>query len=144
VQYKALSSPPSLPTLHAYIQTYLPTSPPSGLRNGPTYVALALWLNGPPCKWSGVEEWSHPSRLIGAPISAITTIFTSDALPDTTLPIWCKAHFNFTIMHIVQVYASIWWSESSQSTRHHTNSPSEKVNLPTRQLRHSNDRCKPS
>jgi len=25
------------------------------LRNGPTYVALALWLNGPPCKWSGVE-----------------------------------------------------------------------------------------
>jgi len=27
----------------------------SGLRNGPTYVALALWLNGLPCKWSGVE-----------------------------------------------------------------------------------------
>jgi len=25
--------------------------------NGPTYVALALWLNGPPCKWSG-GEWS--------------------------------------------------------------------------------------
>ena len=31
------------------------TSRHSGLRNGPTYVALALWLNGPPCKWSGVE-----------------------------------------------------------------------------------------
>jgi len=42
----------SLPTHHAYIQTH----PPSGLRNGPTYVALGLWLNGPPCKWSGVEE----------------------------------------------------------------------------------------
>jgi len=27
----------------------------SGLCNGPTYVALALWLNSPPCKWSGVE-----------------------------------------------------------------------------------------
>ena len=37
------------------IHTDIPTSPPSGLRNGPTYVALALWLNGPPCKWSGVE-----------------------------------------------------------------------------------------
>jgi len=49
IQYKALSP---LPTHYAYIQTHLP---PSGLRNGPTYVALALWLNGPPCKWSGVE-----------------------------------------------------------------------------------------
>jgi len=29
----------------------------------------------------------HPSRLIGAPISTIPTIFTPDALPDTTLPI---------------------------------------------------------
>jgi len=47
-----------LPTHHAYIQTH----PPSGLRNGPTYVALALWLNGPPCKWSGVE-WSGKSQL---------------------------------------------------------------------------------
>jgi len=28
----------------------------SVLRNGPTYVALALWLNSPPCKWSGVES----------------------------------------------------------------------------------------
>jgi len=45
-----LSLPPSLPTHHAYIQT-----PPSELRNGPTYMALALWLNGPPCKWSGVR-----------------------------------------------------------------------------------------
>jgi len=41
----------SLPTHHAYIQTH----PPLGLRNGPTYVALALWPNGPPCKWSGVD-----------------------------------------------------------------------------------------
>jgi len=31
---------------------------------------------------------SHPSRLIGAPISATPTIFTPDALPDTTLPIY--------------------------------------------------------
>jgi len=54
---KPFPPPPSLPTLQAYIQTYLPTSPSSGLHNGPTYVALALWLNGPPCKWSGVE-WS--------------------------------------------------------------------------------------
>jgi len=30
----------------------------------------------------------HPSKLIGAPISAIPTIFTQDALPDTTLPIY--------------------------------------------------------
>jgi len=44
IQYKALSY---LPTHHAYIQTH----PPLGLCNGPTYVALALWLNGPPCKW---------------------------------------------------------------------------------------------
>jgi len=29
-----------------------------------------------------------PSRLIGAPTSTISTIFTSDALPDTTLPIY--------------------------------------------------------
>jgi len=29
-----------------------------------------------------------PSRLIGAPTSAITTIFTQDALPYTTLPIY--------------------------------------------------------
>jgi len=41
----------SLPTQHAYIQTH----PPLGLRNGPIYVTLALWLNGPPCKWSGVN-----------------------------------------------------------------------------------------
>ena len=30
----------------------------------------------------------HPSRLIGAPISVIPTIFMSDALPGTTLPIY--------------------------------------------------------
>ena len=30
----------------------------------------------------------HPSRLIGALISAIPTIFTPDAIPDTTLPIY--------------------------------------------------------
>jgi len=30
----------------------------------------------------------HPSRLIGALISAIPTIFTPDALPGTTLPIY--------------------------------------------------------
>jgi len=30
----------------------------------------------------------HPSRLIDAPISAIPTIFTPDALPGTTLPIY--------------------------------------------------------
>jgi len=29
-----------------------------------------------------------PSRLIGAPTSAILTIFTQDALPYTTLPIY--------------------------------------------------------
>jgi len=29
-----------------------------------------------------------PSRLIGAPTSTIPTIFTLDALPDTTLPIY--------------------------------------------------------
>ena len=42
-----------LPYLHI-THTYRHTHPP-GLRNGPTYVALALWLNGPPCNWSGVE-----------------------------------------------------------------------------------------
>jgi len=42
----------SLPTHHAYIQTH----PPLGLCNGPTYVALALWPNSPPCKWSGVLD----------------------------------------------------------------------------------------
>jgi len=31
---------------------------------------------------------SHPSRLTGAPISAIPTIFTLDALPGTILPIY--------------------------------------------------------
>jgi len=31
------------------------------LRNGPTYVALVLWLNGPPCKWSGVE-WKGQNK----------------------------------------------------------------------------------
>jgi len=41
-------------TLHI-THTYRHTHTHSGLRNGPTYVALALWLNGPPCKWSGVE-----------------------------------------------------------------------------------------
>jgi len=30
----------------------------------------------------------HPSRQIGAPTSTIPTIFTPDALPDTTLPIY--------------------------------------------------------
>jgi len=30
----------------------------------------------------------HPSRLVGAPTSTIPTIFTPDALPDTTLPIY--------------------------------------------------------
>jgi len=40
------------PTYTSRIHTDTPT--PSGLRNGPTYVVLALWLNGPPCKWSGV------------------------------------------------------------------------------------------
>ena len=30
----------------------------------------------------------HPSRLIGAPTSAILTIFTQDALPYTTLPFY--------------------------------------------------------
>jgi len=55
-KYNTKPSPPPLflSTHHAYIQTY-PPLPPSGLCNGPTYVALALWLNGPPCKWSGVE-----------------------------------------------------------------------------------------
>jgi len=48
----------SLPTHHTYIQTH---PRPSGLRNGPTYVALALWLNVPPCKWSGVK-WSGDSQ----------------------------------------------------------------------------------
>ena len=37
--------------MHTY--EHLHTHRHSGLRNGPTYVALALWLNGPPCKWSG-------------------------------------------------------------------------------------------
>jgi len=34
-------------------------------------------------RWTAI-----PYRLIGAPISAIPTIFTPDALPDTTLPIY--------------------------------------------------------
>jgi len=42
-----------LPTHHAHTQTHTHTH--SGLHNGPTYVALVLWLNSPPCKWS---EWS--------------------------------------------------------------------------------------
>jgi len=44
------------------MHTYRHTHTHSGLRNGPTYVALALWLNGPPCKWSGVE-WRGPVLL---------------------------------------------------------------------------------
>jgi len=41
---------------HLHItHTYRHTHTHSGLCNGPTYVALALWLNSPPCKWSGVE-----------------------------------------------------------------------------------------
>ena len=42
--------------------TYRHTHTHSRLCNGPTYVALALWLNGPPCKWSGVE-WETPGAL---------------------------------------------------------------------------------
>ena len=38
----------------------------SGLHNGLTYVALALWLNGPPCKWGGVE-WDTLQIFWGAP-----------------------------------------------------------------------------
>jgi len=63
----SLLPPSSLPTHHAYIQTHPP--PPSGLRSGPTYVALALWHNGPPCKWSGVE-WTADSSGTGWPLSA--------------------------------------------------------------------------
>ena len=49
------SPPPPLPYLHiTHTYRHIHLSP-SGLRNGPTYVALAPWLNGPPCKWSGVE-----------------------------------------------------------------------------------------
>ena len=50
-----------LPTYHAHTQTHTHTH--SGLRNGPTYMALALWLS-PPCKWSGVEwvcDWTGPA-----------------------------------------------------------------------------------
>jgi len=46
-----------LPTHHAHTHTHTHT----GLRNGPTYLALALWLNSPPCKWSGVE-WEFFTR----------------------------------------------------------------------------------
>jgi len=44
-----------LPTHHAHTQTHTHTHTHSWLRNGPTYMALVLWLNSPPCKWSGVE-----------------------------------------------------------------------------------------
>ena len=46
-------------------RTHTHTHPliPLGLRNGPTYAALALWLNGPPCKWSGVEPTVAPWRV---------------------------------------------------------------------------------
>jgi len=54
-KYNTKPSSPLFPTYTSRIHTDIPTSPPSGLRKGPTYVALALWLNGQPCKWSGVE-----------------------------------------------------------------------------------------
>jgi len=58
----AKANEPCLPT---HTDTHTHTH--SGLRNGPTYVALALWLNIPPCKWSGVEDlavvWG--SKLVG-------------------------------------------------------------------------------
>jgi len=34
------------------------------LCNGPTYMALALWLNSPPCKWSGVEPYGITDFLL--------------------------------------------------------------------------------
>ena len=46
-----------LPTYHARIQTHTHTHTHT-LRVAQwayTYLALALWLNSPPCKWSGVE-----------------------------------------------------------------------------------------
>ena len=41
-------------TMLSVTHTHTHTHTHSGLCNGPTYVALALWLNSPPCKWSGV------------------------------------------------------------------------------------------
>ena len=47
-----------------------------------------------------VQMDCHPSRLIGAPISAIPTIFMSDALPDTTLTIsWLGTGTKYAGLH---------------------------------------------
>jgi len=64
IQYKALCY---LHITHTYRHTHTHTHTHSGLRNGPTYVALALWLNSPPCKWSGVEVeylWYRLTRVV--------------------------------------------------------------------------------
>ena len=59
------------PTQHAHIQTHTHTL---RVAQWAHHVALALWLNGPPCKWSGVE-WSpscHPTnsvKALKAPVS---------------------------------------------------------------------------
>jgi len=56
--------------------TYTPKTTPSQ--------ALALWLNGPPCKWSGVE-WTTPSPSTSppssnTPIPRLTPLTTSNGI----------------------------------------------------------------
>jgi len=66
----------------------------SGLAGTRRYVHFAIfWIFW--CKMKitqadtpTVQMDYHPSRLIGAPIFAIPTIFTQDTLPGTTLPIY--------------------------------------------------------
>ena len=64
-----------LTTYTSRIHTDTPT--PSGLRNGPTYVALALWLSGPPCKWSGVEWTADRKSPQSETGSSMTTNYDS-------------------------------------------------------------------
>jgi len=73
-----------LPTRHAHTQTHTHTY--SGFRNGPTYLALALWLNS--CKWSGVE-WSYINCLFAC---LLTYLLTETTRLDSTV-------LQFTVQH---------------------------------------------
>ena len=88
--------------IHAYIHTYIHTTilQLSGLHPGqPGWAGTRRYIL-PSSEFSGAKwryqrqthqqsRWTAtPSRLIGATICAIPTIFTPDALPDTTLPIY--------------------------------------------------------
>jgi len=75
--------------------------PFTGLRNGPTYVALALWLNGPPCKCSGVEEWIS-LYLLGVNLQCLDVVSGIAWTMLKNIPKYhngCRGHF---LSHILQ------------------------------------------